>query len=272
LEDALAAALLEVDSAQKKAVTMIRTCDAKLRTARFPALSTKETRRAAYFEGIASFHNEEPLAVRSMSLRHESGEDRMLIAATPVSVVQRATAVLRSSGLRAIRVDHEGCALARTGQVSLLDIGFSRSTLVTISGGIPVTRTIALGGSHFTSALADELGIDTNTAEIRKRTIGLGGAGSRVLDDFCSAVASELAALREDGMLVNRLRLCGNGARLPDIIPALERQLTMDVEPVALDELLVIDMPKQAATAAALDAFTAVAAALPNRPFASAAA
>jgi Tfp pilus assembly PilM family ATPase len=274
LEDALAAALDEVNSRQTNAVAMIRTCDARLRAARFPVLSGRESRRAAYFEGVASFNNEsEPIAVRSMTLRDDCGEERMLIAATPVAAVQRSAAILKSAGLKAVRIDHEGCALARTGQGPLLDIGLYRSTLVATSGGVPVTRTMTLGGNYFTTALADELGIDVPTAEVRKRTIGLGGAASAALDGFCAAVASEIAALREnDAVKVTRLRLCGNGARLADLIPALKRHLSAEVSAVTLHDLLATDLPEHAAAFLALDAFTAVAAALPSRPFVSAAA
>lgn len=265
--EALAAALRDLDADQKTAVTMIRTCDASLRSARFPALSNREARRAAYFEGIASFGDEDgPIAVRSMALRHDCGEDRMLIAATPVVAVQQAIAVLMSAGLRASRIDHEGCVLARSRQLPLLDIGLRRSTLVALSGGIPIARTIMLGGIHFTNALADELGIDAEMAELRKRTIGLGGAGSVALGEFCATVASELAALRDgEGIATAHLYVSGNGARLPQIIPALERTLAIRISPVVLRDLLATDLPDQAATFAALDSFNAIVAAIPNQ-------
>lgn len=266
-EEALVAALRELDAGHVAAVTMIRTYDASLRSTRFPPLSNREQRRAAYFEGVASFGKEgQPVAVRSMAVRHDCGEDRMLIAATPVAAVQRAVAVLKGAGLRAVRIDHEGCVLSRTRQLPLLDIGLRRSTLVALSGGIPIAKTIRVGGADFTNALADELGIDAETAEIRKRTIGLGGAGSGVLADYCAAVGAELRALRDgEGMPATHLRVCGNGARLPQIIAALERELAVNVSPVVLDELLVSDLPGEAATFTALDSFGAIAAALPNR-------
>jgi Tfp pilus assembly PilM family ATPase len=269
VEDALAAALREVGSGHARAVTMIRACDARLRSARFPALSSRETRRATYFEGIASFGAEhEPIAVRSMTLRHDCGEERRLIAATRVSTVQRAATILRSARLSPVRIDHEGCVLARTGQLPLLDIGLRRSTLVVSSGGIPIVRTISLGGLDFTNALANEFGTDAGTAEIRKRTIGLGGAGSAALDAFCASIAGEFRALRDDeGLQTNRLRISGNGARLPDLMPALQHLLGLDILPVTLDELLIVDLPSQVASTAALDSFTAVAAALPHDSF-----
>jgi Tfp pilus assembly PilM family ATPase len=266
VEEALAAALRELGSGHAKAVTMIRACEARLRSTRFPAISSRETRRATYFEGVASFGDQpEPIAVRSMALRHDCGEERMLIAAARVATVQRAATILKSARLSAVRIDHEGCVLARTGQLPLLDIGLRRSTLVVLSGGIPVVRTIPLGGLDFTNALANELGTDVETAEIRKRTIGLGGAGSAALQAFCASIAGEFRALREDeGLHANRLRLSGNGARLPDLMPALEHLLGLEISPVTLDELLVADLPPHVVNTAALDSFSAVAAALPD--------
>lgn len=266
LADALSKAIAQLDVRETRGVAMIRACDARLRSARFPDLPNREVQKVARFEGIASFGGDEAVAVRCTLSVSEHGDRRVLIAAARLETVRRVLRVLADAGLRAVRVDHEACALARTGQTPILDIGLRRSSLVAVSDGFPTVRSLPMGGALFTQAIADAFGTDGQLAEIRKRTIGLAGAGLAALDTFAVAVAAEVASLRErDGVEVDRLSLCGNGARLEPLAEVLARKLHLPVSVANLASTLSSDLPLEAEIAGAVDWLGAIAAALPVR-------
>ena len=267
VRESLSVALKQLDVREAHAVAMIRSCDARLRVIRLPALSRRDLQRAARFEGVASFGTEEPVAVRSLVLSERGDQRKMVIAAARMRTVQTTLQILKASGLKPVRIDHEGCALARNTDGAILDIGLNRSSLVAVNDGIPVVRTMALGGFFFTKALAEALGTTYQLAEIRKITIGLAGAAADAVREFCSRVAVEISDLRErDGVVVDRLSLCGNGARLDCIIPALRDALGVPVLPVGLSRLTAVDLPEQVLDPGVCDWYGAISAAMPLSP------
>lgn len=267
VSESLTRALEQLDVRESRAVAMIRSCDARLRTIRLPAMGRRELRRAAQFEGIASFGPGEPVAIRSLLLGDSGGQRRMLLATTLARTVQTTVRILKASGVHAVRIDHEGCALARNAQGPILDIGLHRSTLVVTSDGIPVVRTMPVGGSFFTSALAESLGTTYELAEIRKTTIGLGGAAADAVREFARRVAIEIADLRErEGIEVDRLSLCGNGARLCGVIPSLQEELRIAVVPINLAALSGARLPENVLASGACDWYAAISAAMPLDP------
>ncbi len=158
-------------------------------------------------------------------------------------------------------VDHEACVLARASQLPLLDIGFERSTLIALASGVPLVRSIALGGAFFTDALARELGTSRQIAEVRKRTIGLSGAANDALEAYIHALGAQLETL-EIG-LSQTLFVCGNGARLSALREKIADAFDLRVTPVDLRALIESDLPAEVEQAGAFDWYGAVASALP---------
>jgi Tfp pilus assembly PilM family ATPase len=263
---ALAFALRQTSTPERRCVVTIRSSDATLQTVVLPPMSSRDANRAAMFEALAGSHSQpEPLAVRPIVLEcNARGERRMLIASTPSRIVRETIRVVEAAGLRPICIDHEAYALLRAADSPLLDVGLARSTLVTLAGGAPVLRILRVGGMHFTKALARDYGIDDDVAETRKRTIGLTGAAKDVLCSFVQSLASELRLLREaEEVEVTSLRLCGNGARLPELREEIVQQVGLRVESVHFDRRLLTELPDEVERSATLDWFSAFAAALP---------
>ena len=263
---ALTFALQQVSTPERRCVAMIRSCDSSLEKVVLPPMSGREANRAARLQALTSFDAEaEALAVRPVLLEcNARRERRMLIASAPSRIVRETIRILEGAGLRPICVDHEACALMRAAGSTLLDIGFARSTLVAIAEGAPVLRMLGIGGTHFTKALARDYGVEEDIAEHRKRTVGLTGAAKDVLGHFVQSLGAELHALRDtEGLDVTSLRLCGNGARLPELRENIERQLGVRVEAVHFDDRLVSELPSEVQRSASMDWFSAVAAALP---------
>lgn len=257
--DALLLALEGIPGVERRGVVSVRTCDARLRSIRFPSMRTAELRRAVRFEGLSLFGesiDEQTISVRSATIGPET-----LIAAAPSRKIQEAIDVLGSCGIRVVTVDHEACVLARASQLPLLDIGLERSTLIALASGLPAVRTIALGGAFFTDALAREFGTSRQIAEIRKRTIGLSGAANDALDAYIRALGTQLDALKIGAP--ERLFVCGNGARLQALRDYISEALGVQVSPVALDPLVETDLPPEVEHAGAFDWYCAIASALP---------
>ena len=263
---ALRSALEQAKTRERRCIAMIRACDARLRTITLPPMSRRETNRAIRFEALTDFRTEgERVAVRSLVLGSSSGGERtMLLAATASHTVAETMSLLSSAGLRPACVDHEGCVLARVAETPLLDVGFTQSTLVASIEGTPAVHVFPIGGRDFTKALARDYGTTEEVAEGRKRTIGLGGAAQDVLESFLRALAAELRSLRDYGLNVTAIRLCGNGARLSELRDAIENELSVRALPVELAVGLVEDLPLEAQQCAAVDWFGAIAAALPT--------
>ncbi len=256
--EALRLALEAIPRVERRGIAAIRTCDARLRSIRFPNMRMTELRRAVRFEGVSMFGesvDEDTIAVRSATIGPQT-----LVAAAPALKVRATIDVLMSCGIRVMTVDHEACILARTPQLPLLDIGLERSTLIELAGGIPIVRSFPLGGAFFTDALAREFGTSLQIAEIRKRTIGLGGAANDALDAYVRALEAQLEAIQ---IGAETLFVCGNGARLSSLRDKIADAFGLRVTPVDLHSLIESDLPPEVEHAAAFDWYGAVASALP---------
>jgi len=258
--EALRLALGAIPGTERRGIAAIRTCDARLRSIRFPRMRMGELRRAIRFEGVSMFGErveDDAIAVRSATIGAET-----LVAAAPSRKVKETIDVLASCGIRVVAVDHEACILARASQLPLLDIGLERSTLIAMSNSMPVVRSIALGGAFFTDALARELGASRQIAEMRKRTIGLCGAANEALDAYVRALGAQLEALQLEGS--NTLFVCGNGARLSSLRAKIADTFALRVATVDLRSLIEADLPPEVEQAGAFDWYGAVASTLPS--------
>ncbi len=185
----------------------------------------------------------------------------ILAIAAHRSMVQDFLDVTTSAGLSVIAVDLQAFALVRSlvpapieGVAVLVDIGADITQVVLVSGSTPrFVRIVQTGGSNFTDALVEELGVDAAEAEQLKRRIGVS-----VEDDVPPAddedasqdEAAQAVLTREAGGFIEEIRgsvnfflsqgeggpltrvvVAGNGARLPHLANRLGRTLDAPVEP-----------------------------------------
>lgn len=261
LEDALD----ELGARARRCVIAIGAPDAVLRSVRFPKMSAFERERSARFEAqrYAGFSIEEA-AVRV----HPVGGNRdlwMVGVARNAAILTRCAA-LRAAKLKPLAIDHEACALTRTfpHYDAVLDIGHRRCTLHVRREDGPATLQVLSGGSDLTRAIQQDLSLDERTAEKRKRILGTAGAGERAR----AALVADIASLVEQGrrlVPIERVALCGNGARLPGLPRDLESATTARVETPVGSALHNADYPEDVLRSSAPDWTLAAALALWQR-------
>jgi Tfp pilus assembly PilM family ATPase len=163
-------------------------------------------------------------------------------------------------GMNVVALDLQGCALARAlaksqanaalpnaeSQVTgILDIGWTRATLVLVSAGVVVYQR-HIGDSafqQFCERLSSAAGVDIGHVESALRSIGEGQAidESGLEADLRSGVTAYIESIAEElftaigyseqtqGAAFGTLWLTGGGAALPDLAPFLERRLERKV-------------------------------------------
>ncbi len=105
-------------------------------------------------------------------------ESEIFLVAAKREVVDAYAELLQNSGLRPAVIDVDGFAIGNAFEgamgissesVVLLDLGANMGTFSIIKGGMPLfTRDMAIGGQQLTEAIAENLGIDFEEAEIIK--------------------------------------------------------------------------------------------------------
>ena len=129
------------------------------------------------------------------------------------------------------------------GDMALLDIGASKTSLCLVGEGSPRTiRTVWFGGGHMTRAVAEGLNLSDEQAEQEKRRAALissptdGNEASEVIREclrpFIHELTTTLHVYRTQfGRPIRRLYVCGGSAKLVGLAPYLAREL--GVEPVS---------------------------------------
>jgi Tfp pilus assembly PilM family ATPase len=139
--------------------------------------------------------------------------------------------------LRPVGVDDAAFALLRAFPYAdaIVDVGERATILVLPNDPLPAVRTFATGGRTFTDAVVASLGVDDATAEQRKRSVGLAGAGDHARDALVDQLATALIEHRASARTEPRaIALAGNGARLAGFAEALERAVAIPVRLGAL--------------------------------------
>ncbi|HEY4442413.1 MAG TPA: cell division FtsA domain-containing protein [Candidatus Elarobacter sp.] len=231
---ALADALAELPTRERRCVLALGTGDASLRTAAFPPLARRERERAARFEAARSIgYPVAAAAIRVVGLDAK----HCIIGVAKRAALEARVAAVRRARLRLLGIDDAALALCRAvpGADAIVDVGDAATTLVLRDEPIPTVRIFPLGGRAFTEAAAAALGIDAATAEERKRTIGLAGAGERVRDELVEQLAAAIVEARAAARTELRdVVLSGNGSRLAGLAQALERAIAIPVRAAAL--------------------------------------
>jgi len=194
----------------------------------------------------------------------------LLVAAKRDLVLNRAE-IIREAGLTLDAVDvhcfalHnllEACVDGQAGEaVALLNVGADVTNLVVVRDRMPLyTQDLSFGGNAFVQAIQKSGCLSREEAEQATRE-GHGSAKIRaaldeLADDLSASLEKALNFLRSSGDAdkIDRVLVCGGGARIEGLIPALAGRLAA---PVALfDPLACLNGPKGAhdpATAPAAD-------------------
>jgi type IV pilus assembly protein PilM len=249
LRDALAAAGVK----ERRCVAALREPDAMLRRVALPKMSAFERVRAARFEARRFVGDPiEECSVRLVPC--EEGADFVLGIARTQALASRVK-TLRRAGLHPVAIDHEAFAWRRAQPDvdCLIDVGLAQSTVVAFATPLPEVRTLERGGAAMTATIARSLGINLETAERRKRSIGEAGAAEGEIADLVSAIADAMVELRSAGHSVRRIALAGNGARAGRLAEALEHATGLDAKMAAFPASLRSAYPADVMRAAAPD-------------------
>jgi Tfp pilus assembly PilM family ATPase len=226
--EAIAAARAELQTRERRCVLALGGVDSVLRTTTLPELRGAERLRAARFEAarFAPFPIQDAV-IRTIPL--DAG--RCVVGVARRTALERRIRTARRAGLKPIAVDDAGLALARVFPDAsvIVDLGLHANTLIVKNGPIPTSHAFEGGGAAVTAALIAALGIDEGAAELRKRSIGLAGAGEHARD---AAIEHLSGALVEHRSLVQHeldITLVGNGARLGGLSEALARAVAIPV-------------------------------------------
>jgi|688.fasta_scaffold47490_3 type IV pilus assembly protein PilM len=188
-----------------------------------------------------------------------AGDNEVVIVAIKGDALDEINAAVNDSGLSTAEVDIAPMALYNSFRATygkpdepilLIDIGAKTSNLLYIEGKRFFTRSIAIGGTAITAAIAKEYGISFNEAEHQKITNGLvalGGGHTEQLDESVAALAmvirnaltrlpAEIARTtnyyrsQHGGSAPRRVLLAGGGANLPYTLEFFQEKLNLPVE------------------------------------------
>jgi Tfp pilus assembly PilM family ATPase len=250
---AIAGACAELATRERRCILALGPDDAMLRTAAFPAMRRAERVRAARFE--ASRFMAYPLHEASVNVHATAGE-RCIVAIARRSALEARVLGAKRARLRPVAVDDAAFALMRAFPYAdaIVDIGECSTVLVLPNDQLPAVRTFAAGGRAFTEAVVASLGVDDITAEQRKRSVGLAGAGDHARDALIEQLATALIEHRAAARTEPRaIALAGNGARLAGFAEALERAVAIPARLGALPGNVSHGLPCDVVRAASPD-------------------
>lgn len=238
-----------------------------IRNIRLPVMPEKEVESAVRWE--AEKHIPVPLGelvLRHATLGEVTADGvrqlQVLLAAIPLKTAYEYYNLFQQAGLKLVAIDLQTFALWRvfagsqkpppSGTVAVIDIGSAVSQFVVLRDGkIELTRTMTVGGDTVTEAFARAYGVDFAEAErIKTEEGGIAIAAGEV------AAAVEPAALKINAALgeglseivrgirqslswyssqnreqpVERIILCGGGAKLKGLTAFLTEELGLPVD------------------------------------------
>jgi len=213
-----------------------------------PKLSEKELSQALKWE--AEQYIPMPLEDVNMDfviLNSDVGADKMqiLLAAAPISLVEKYISTLSSCGLEVTALENEGIALLRVFKRSdenrlIVNLAASTTNIYIFKKEIIVlARTIASGSNVLTRVLASDLNLPAASAEEYKRTYGLNEAQMEgraynilkpFIDNLVSEITQSLTYFKEKypNEVIKQIVITGGGAMLPQISTYLSQKLQIE--------------------------------------------
>lgn len=190
----------------------------------------------------------------------EGGADKeVVIVAIKGDALDEINSTVNDSGLKTVEVDVAPMALYNAFRstyghldetILLIDIGAKTSNLLYIEGKRFFTRSIAVGGTAITAAIAKEYNIPFMEAEHQKLSNGLVALGGGHTEQMDEAIASLAMVIRNalsrlpaeiarttnyyrsqhGGSAPRRVLLAGGGANLPYTLEFFQEKLNLSVE------------------------------------------
>ena len=127
----------------------------------------------------------------------------------------------------------------------MLDIGAARTSMVIVDNGTPVfSRSIDVGGRHFTRAIAEAVGADPVRAEALKLALAVLPTGNAATAALPAIIPAAFAPVIQEvrygvnlylsqeehrGRIVEKVVLAGGSALLPTLTDLLARELNLRV-------------------------------------------
>ena len=229
------------------------------RFVKLPPLQDDNIEQLVTFE--AQQHVPFPLAevVWDYELIEGADDKEVVIVAIKAEALDELNSAVNDSGLGTAEVDVAPMAIYNAFRATygnpeepilLIDIGAKTSNLLYIEGRRFFTRSIAIGGSAITAAIAKEYGISFMDAEHQKISNGLvalGGGHTEQMDEAVAALAmvirnaltrlpAEIARTtnyyrsQHGGSAPRRVLLAGGGANLPYTLEFFQEKLNLPVE------------------------------------------
>ncbi len=229
------------------------------RFVKLPPLQEDNIEQLVTFE--AQQHVPFPLAevVWDYELIEGADDKEVVIVAIKADALDELNSAVNDSGLGTSEVDVAPMAIYNAFRATygnpeepilLIDIGAKTSNLLYIEGRRFFTRSIAIGGSAVTAAIAKEYGIPFLEAEHQKVSNGLvalGGGHTEQMDESVAALAmvirnaltrlpAEIARTtnyyrsQHGGSAPRRVLLAGGGANLPYTLEFFQEKLNLPVE------------------------------------------
>jgi len=251
--DILSDAVAEARVRERHCIAAISNDAATIKSVTFPRMSHFERNKAAKFEAARFIRY--PLEECTVRLVPGQRKTDYFLGIARTDALRSRMKVLRGAGLRPVAIDHESCAWRRAvGDVDcLVDIGFSRSTVIGFADPLADVRTFSTGGETITENIARTLGVDKMTAEQRKRTIAQGALVQPESAGIVTEVADTILEMRSAGHSIRRIALGGNGARVDGLPAALERATGVATVMVEFPASVMSDYPPDVMRAGAPD-------------------
>jgi len=229
------------------------------RFVKLPPLQEDNIEQLVTFE--AQQHVPFPLTdvVWDYELIQGAAEKEVVIVAIKSDALDEINSAVNDSGLGTSEVDVAPMAIYNSFRATygtpeepilLIDIGAKTSNLLYIEGSRFFTRSIAIGGSAVTAAVAKEYGVTFQEAEHQKIANGLvalGGGHTEQMDEAVAALAmvirnaltrlpAEISRTtnyyraQHGGSAPRRVLLAGGGANLPYTLEFFQEKLNLPVE------------------------------------------
>jgi type IV pilus assembly protein PilM len=184
-------------------------------------------------------------APKEKGLPEDGSSTRVLLTGASRALVSQYLAVFQEAGLELLSLETEAFALIRSligndpSVVLIVDCGAKRTSLMVVEGGTPLlSRSVDVGGSGITHAIATALDIDEASAEKRKLDLAVTSSGG-VLESLPALIGSVFAPVVQEiryavnlfqsqhggGRTVDKVILSGGSALLPSMADYMAAEL-----------------------------------------------
>lgn len=161
----------------------------------------------------------------------EGANTSVLITGAAKTLVGKYIDIFKRAKLDLLSLETEAFALVRSlvgkekGGVLVCDMGAVRTSLIVISGGIPmISRSLDIGGAAITKTLASHMGVSLSQAEDMKRDLrSVGNELPKTIENMMTILANEikynlnLYTSQGEGAPVEKILLTGGSAQIPGI-------------------------------------------------------